>query len=169
MRKLLILAAGLMVSLGIAATASADVPPSSPAPIVVENDAFTVEFDSMMCGTFPVHVQIDSRTSFRYFETGDGPFANIFHATIDYSYTANGKRVIGRQRYTDRFPTVVPELRESGLTVSIRLAGGGLLIRDAGRFVMQFDGTVTLVRGPHPVLEAGGVPAAIAEICAALT
>jgi len=168
MRTLLTLTVGLIVSLATAATASADVPPASPAPIVVGTDALSIEYDSQMCGSFPVHVQIDARVSFRYLETADGPFANVFHATIDYSYGANGKTVVGRQRYTDRFPMVDAELRESGLTVSIRLAGGGLVIRDAGRFVMQLDGTVTLVRGPHPVLEAGGVPAAIAEICAAL-
>jgi hypothetical protein len=33
---------------------------------------------------------------------------------------------------------------------------------------MQFDVTVNLVQGPHPVLEAGGGSAAVAAICAAL-
>jgi len=169
MRALLALAAALIASLATIAPASADVPPSSPAPIVVGTGAFTVEFpnDTNTCG-FPLYERIDVRSSFRFFETADGPFVNIFHANVDYTFSANGKTVLVQQRYTDRFPTLVSALTESGLTVQIRLAGGGLVVRDAGRFVMQFDGTVSLVRGPHPVLEAGGESAAVAAICAAL-
>jgi hypothetical protein len=169
MRALLTLAAGLIASLATVAPASADVPPSSPAPIVVGSGTFTVEFpnDTNTCG-FPLNERIDVRSSFRFFESEDGPFVNIFHANIDYTFSANGKTVLVQQRYTDRFPILVAELTESGLTIQIRFAGGGLVIRDAGLFVMQFDGTVNLVRGPHPVLEAGGGSAAVAAICAAL-
>lgn len=170
MRVLVTLFTGFAALLTFVGAAGADVAPGSPAPIVVGHSAFTVEFpnDTNTCG-FPVHETIDVRTGFRFFETTDGPFANLFNADIQFTFVAGGKTVVVRQHYTQRFPTLVPELTTSGLSVQILIAGGGLIIHDAGRFTMGFDGTISLVRGPHPVLEAGGESAAIAAVCAALT
>ena len=73
--------------------------------------------------------------------------------------------MIVRQHFTQEITT---EVIERGLTIQIMLAGTSLIIRDAGVFVRTFDGAVTIVRGPHPLLEAGGESAAVAAICAAL-
>lgn len=155
--------------LGPATPAAADVGESSPAPIVVGHFDNTTIFpnDVNTCG-FPLFEVVRSKGSFRFFEGDGGPFANIFQTSIDFSFTANGKTVVLDQRYVQRFSASEPEFVVNGLSVSIRLLGGGLIVRDAGTFVQQFDGTVSLVRGPHPILEAGGVSAAVAEICALL-
>jgi hypothetical protein len=164
-----IVSAILGTFLAFVATAGAGVPPESPAPIVVGQGAFAVDFpgDTNTCG-FPLDERIEVRSSFRFFEGADGPFANLFHADVTFTFTANERTVVVAQHHTQRFPALVPELRETGLTVHIRLDGGGLVVRDAGLFVLRFDGTVDLVRGPHPVLEAGGESAAVAEVCALL-
>lgn len=166
MRTLLVLVAGVAASLAIVSASSADVPPSSPAPIVVGHFNFTVEFlgDTNTCG-FPLDETVHSKGSFRFGERPDGPFGNIFHNDVTWRFSANGKTVIVRRHATQDITT---EITERGLSVHIQLAGRGLIVRDAGLFVQRFDGTVELVRGPHPLLEAGGESAAVAEICAAL-
>jgi len=166
MRTLVTLAAALVASLALIAPAAADVPESAPPPLGVGHFDFTVEFpgDTNTCG-FPLDETIQSKGSFRFWETPDGPFGNIFHNDVTGTFSANGRTVIVRQHITQEITT---EVVERGLTIQIKLAGTGLVIRDAGVFVRTFDGAVTIVRGPHPVLEAGGESGAVAAICAAL-
>lgn len=166
MRTLATLAAALVASLAGIAPAAADVPESAPPPLSVGHFDFTVEFpgDTNTCG-FPLDETIHSKGSFRFWETADGPFGNIFHNDVTWTFSANGRTVIVRRHITREITT---DVVERGLTVHIKLAGSGLLIRDAGVLARTFDGQVTIVRGPHPVLEAGGESGAVAAICAAL-
>jgi hypothetical protein len=171
-RVLVALVVFLLSALTLGGIASADVAPNSPAPIVVQHFDFTVEFpnDTNTCG-FPVHEVIHSQGSFRFFEDPNKrvPFANVLHSNISFSFTANGKTVLVDQNFTQHFSSSEPTFTVHGLSVSIRLAGSGLIVHDAGTFVERFDGTVTLVRGPHPILEAGGASAAVQEICVQLS
>ena len=43
-------------------------------------------------------------------------------------------------------------VKETGLTARATLPGGGLVVRDAGTFARYPDGSVAMVRGPHPIL-----------------
>jgi hypothetical protein len=97
----------------------------------------------------------------------------IFHNDLEYSFTANGKTVLANGHFTDFVVADAPEVIEHGLSVQIRLPGTGLVVRDAGQFMLNFvEGTITFVRGPHPLLVAGGGSegaAAVAVICAQLS
>ena len=162
-----------LLVLSITPAAIADVPADAPgraAPIVVGHGRFTVEFpgDTNTCG-FELDETVEVNASFRFFEDPDErPFVNVFHENVVWTFTRNNKSVVVARHATRHFPVLEPEFRESGLTVQIRLTDGGLVVRDAGVFVLGFDGTVHLVRGPHPLLEVGGESAAVAVICAEL-
>jgi hypothetical protein len=166
MRVFLSAAAVAAASLALVGPAGADVAPSSPAPIVVGHFAFTLEFpnDTNTCG-FEVHEVLEASGSFRFFEADDGPFANIAHQNVTFTFSRNGKTVILRRHFTDTFQAV---RTNRGLFVHISVLGGGLVVRDAGLFVQDPTQGVMLVRGPHPILEAGGTSAALAAICAEL-
>lgn len=173
MLKIAALATAAAAIVAFAAPARADVTPDSPAGIVVGHFEFTIEFpsDTNTCG-FSVDEVVEVRGSFRFFDTaGSQPFANLLYENVTISFTANGKTVLATEHVTDYFPANAPELVEHGLSLQIKLLGGALVIQDAGTFVRTFDGTVTFVRGPHPLLITGGgdelAPAAEA-ICAAL-
>jgi hypothetical protein len=165
-RLLLVIAAIPALALALVAAARADTPAT--APVVVGHFDNVYEYsDTSMC-TFSVDVVVHDQGSFRFFPTDQGHGGtNVFHDSVTESFSANGKTVLVRGDFTDTF--FFPDLMtEHGLSVQIRLAGGGLVIEDAGLFVVQFpDGTITLVRGPHP-LQPLNESAAVAAICAQL-
>jgi hypothetical protein len=174
--KVLFVASVLLAALAFAASAAADTPANSPAPVVVGRFDFTNEFlgDTSLCG-FPVDWSIHSRGSFRFFPTDQGhEMTNVVTGKVDYRFSANGKVVSAAVRLAETifpskaFPDLDAVLTMHGLAISIRLFGGGLVIRDAGLLVELPDGTAAIIRGPHPVRESGGVPFAIATICAQL-
>jgi len=151
--------------------------PGSAAPVVVGHFEFTNEFpaDSTLCG-FPVDWTLTSSGSFRYFPTDQGHgLTNSTTGRVDYRFSANGKTVAARVRLAETFfpdkdfPELPVVLTMHGLSIQIRLFGGGIVVQDAGLVVELPDGTAAVVRGPHPVLAAGGVPAALATICAQLS
>lgn len=172
LQLLLILVAALMLVASAAAETSLDPSP----PVVVGHFDFTNEFpgDTSLCG-FPVDWVVHSEGSFRYFpsEQGHG-FTNVATGTVDYTFSANGKTVVVDVRREETFfpnkayPQFETVLTAHGLWVKIRLLGGGLVIRDAGLVVELPDGTHSIVRGPHPVLEAGDLSAGVAIICSEL-
>jgi hypothetical protein len=166
-----------LAALALAASASADTQTGSPAPVVVGHFEFTNDFpgDSTLCG-FPVDWTFTSSGSFRFFPTEQGHgLTNATTGLVDYRFSANGKTVAARVRLAETFfpnkdfaelPVV---LTMHGLSIQIRLLGGAIVIQDAGLVVELPDGTAAVVRGPHPVLAAGGLPAAVAAICAQLS
>ena len=166
------------LSLALAASAGADTPAAaSPAPVVVGHFEFTNDFsaDSTLCG-FPIDWTFTSSGSFRYFPGEQGhALTNVATGHVDYRFSANAKTVTARVRlaetfFPDRdFPELQDVLTMHGLSIQILLLGGGIVIQDAGLVVELPDGTAAVVRGPHPVLEAGGETAAVATICAQLS
>ena len=79
-------------------------------------------------------------------------------------------RAAGRDLLPDKdFPELPVVLTMHGLSIQIRLLGGGIVIQDAGLVVELPDATAVVVRGPHPVLEAGGETAAVETICGQLS
>ena len=164
-------------ALTLATSASADSPAGSPAPVVVGHFEFTNDFpgDSTLCG-FPVDWTVTSSGSFRYFPGEQGHrLTNATTGRVDYRFSANGKTVAGRVRlnetfFPDRdFPELPVVLTMHGLSIQIHLLGAGIVIQDAGLVVELPDGTAAVVRGPHPVLAAGGLTAAVATICGELS
>ena len=164
-------------ALALATSASADPPAGSPAPVVVGHFEFTNDFpgDSTLCG-FPVDWTFTSSGSFRYFPGEQGHAGtNATTGRVDYRFSANGKTVAARVRLAETFfpnqdfPDLPVVLTMHGLSIQIRLLGGGIVIQDAGLVVELPDGTAAVVRGPHPVLAAGGVPATVATICEQLS
>jgi hypothetical protein len=51
-----------------------------------------------------------------------------------------------------------------GLPIHLQAAGGGLVIRDAGYLLLNPDGSIAIIHGPHPVPEGD-----TASVCAALS
>ena len=177
MRKNLALFLVTLSALALATSASADPPAGSPPPVVVGHFEFTNDFpgDSTLCG-FPVDWTFTSSGSFRYFpgEQGHG-LTNATTGRVDYRFSANGKTVAARVRLAETFfpdkdlPELPVVLTMHGLSIQIRLLGGGIVIQDAGLVVELPDATAVVVRGPHPVLEAGGETAAVETICGQLS
>jgi hypothetical protein len=168
----------LMVAatLSLAATARADTPADSPAPVVQGDFDITIESlgDTSLCG-FPVDLTIHLKGSFRYFPTEQGhSLTNVAISSVDYTISANGKTVVAKVQLAETFfpnklyPELTTVLTMHGIGIQIRLLGGGLVIQDAGLVVELPDGSVTIVRGPHPVLLAGGFSAGVAQVCALL-
>jgi hypothetical protein len=174
--RLFVMTVMAAATLSLAATARADTPADSPAPVVQGSFDFTIESfgDTSLCG-FPVDLTIHSKGSFRFFPTEQGhSFTNVAIGSVDYTISANGKTVVAKVQLAETFfpnklyPELTTVLTMHGIGIQIRLLGGGLVIQDAGFVIELPDGSVTIVRGPHPVLLAGGLSAGVAQICALL-
>jgi hypothetical protein len=176
MLRFFVIAAVAAVALALATTARADTPADSPAPVVQGSFDFTVQSsgDTSLCG-FPVDITIHSTGTFRFFPTEQGhSFTNVAVGSVNYTISANGKTVVAKVQLAETFfpnklyPELTTVLTMHGIGIQIRLLGGGLVIQDAGLVVELPDGSFTIVRGPHPVLLAGGLSAGVAEICSLL-
>lgn len=172
--RIVMSAAALVLTLVPTAQASPDAPESPP--VVVGHFDFINEFpgDTSLCG-FPVDWMVHSQGSFRFFPTRQGhDFTNVAVGQVNYTFTANGKTIVARVRLGETFfpnkayPELTDVLTMHGLSIQIRLLGGGIVIQDAGLVVELPDGTVGIVRGPHPVLQSGGLSFAVATICGKL-
>jgi len=160
----------------LASGAVAGTPANSPAPVVQGSFEFTIESfgDTTLCG-FPVDLTVHSKGSFRFFSTEQGhSFTNVAVGSVNYTISANGETVVANVHLAETFfpNKLYPELTDvlimHGVGIQIRLLGGGLVIQDAGLVIELPDGSFTIVRGPHPVLFAGGLSAGVAQICALL-
>jgi hypothetical protein len=95
------------------------------------------------------HVEETSTIDFTVTFNDDGSwrFAIVHHYQHD-TFTANGKTLQESDRWTNVF---YPD--GSSTTVGAHthiLDATGLVLRDAGRIVMDADGAVTFIAGPHP-------------------
>jgi hypothetical protein len=127
--------------------------------------SFPVSFtDSATCGfTIVTNLQVTlvGRT---YFDQQ----GNFTGATVEQSNVgtdaANGVTLQESDHWVDFFDVLGSDEQ---VGVPLHIQGGGLVIRDAGYIVFAPDGSITVVRGPHPFFQ--GDPAAIAKLCAAFT
>jgi hypothetical protein len=144
-------------ALGLARAPGAD----ATAPDAVTTRGTLEGVDDQSCD-FPIAVALEYSMAARdYFDRSGSLKQSIVHVHAVGTDSANGVSLRGSAHYVIRYEpgggaTV------SGLTVHATLPGGGVVARDAGSFLRNPDGSVALVRGPHPALTGD-----TAEYCAA--
>jgi hypothetical protein len=111
----------------------------------------TIATDLTSCA-FPVVMELDYRIVRRDYLDRAGQLKHrIIHVQLVGTDSANGISLDESDHYTIHVSADETE-RLTGLTMHARLPGGGLVTRDAGSFVRAPDGSIDLVRGPHPAL-----------------
>ena len=111
----------------------------------------TIATDVTSCA-FPVLLELDYRIVRRDYLDRRGELkSRIIHVQLVGTQSANGVALDESDHYTIHVGADETQ-RLTGLTMHARLPGGGLVARDAGSFVRRPDGSIDLVRGPHPAL-----------------
>jgi hypothetical protein len=111
----------------------------------------TVVTDVTSC-EFPILMVLDYRIVRRDYLDRSGQLKRrIIHVQLVGTDSANGVALDESDHYTIHVAADETQ-RLTGLTMHARLPGGGLVARDAGSFVRRPDGSIELVRGPHPGL-----------------
>ena len=133
-----------LVALAIAAAAAA----APPAQFRVVTDVQLVDADSC---SFPITLSFHVTSAGRDFFDNSG---NWIGAVVEQNTvgtdTANGVSLPDADHYVDHWNAQGD--RESGLVVHVTLPNGGVLIRDVGNIQFGWDGSITFVRGPHPLI-----------------
>ena len=108
---------------------------------------------------FPIQVAGDIRVVTKIFlDQWGNPVRFAGFVTDDLTITNldNGKSLAGRDASTEFFD--LPNLLGStfvGLPFRIKLPHGGTISFDAGKIVLDTDGNITFVAGPHPLAQSG--------------
>lgn len=118
--------------------------------------------DTTTCG-FPVVVNVQDSFVGRTFFDAQG---NIQSVTIEQNIvgteSANGITLPESDHYVEFIDASTGGFIEVGLSFHIR--GSGVVVRDAGYVLINPDGSIAVVHGPHPFLEGD-----TAAFCAALS
>ena len=137
--------------LGLAALGIARAPSAAAAPPDRAEVTGTFEFvDGISC-SFPIALTLDYRIMRTDFFDRAGNFKQgIVHVQLVGTATSNGVTMPESDHYSIHY---APDggVTQTGLTIHTRLPGGGVF-RDAGRIGRNPDGSIALVRGPHPGL-----------------
>ena len=121
----------------------------------------TIATDETSCG-FPIVMTLDYRIVRRdYFDRFGNVERTTIHVQLVGTDTANGVSLDESDHYTIHVDAEGIQ-RLTGLTMHARVPGGGVVSRDAGQFTRLPDGSIGLVRGPHP-----GLTGDTAAYCAA--
>jgi len=134
---------GLLLTVGLVAASSALAAPPvhgtfdrTESGIDAEFCPFDIQYTEHEYGFFDI-----------YFDNAGNFVKFISHIKEDFVITANGKTLIERDSHT--FTAYADgTARDTGLTVHIQ-GSQGIVQRDAGRIILNADGTAT-VHGPHP-------------------
>jgi len=111
--------------------------------------------DSDVCAPegFSVNVVQDEVNAVRVFFDRSGEVARVsVHTDYRAVITANGHTIVERDKWMDVF-NADGTARTVGDTVHIQGPGGGLVQHDAGQIVVNADGSVAAIHGPHPQFE----------------
>jgi hypothetical protein len=136
----------------VAAAVSAPVAASAAVPDHGTFSSHEVFVDSDVCAPegFSVDVVQDEAGMFRVFFDSSGEVAFV-SVHIDYRavISANGHTIVERDKWKDVF---YPDgtARRVGDSVHIQGPGPGLVQHDAGQIVLNPDGSVAAIHGPHP-------------------
>ena len=135
---------GLLLTIGLVAVSPAVAAP----PVHGTFDNTESGIDTQVCPDFAVAYTEHSYGFYDIYFDGAGKFLKfISHIKEDFVITANGKTLIERDSHT--FTAYADgTARDTGLTVHIQ-GSQGIVQRDAGRIILNADGTAT-VHGPHP-------------------
>ncbi len=111
----------------------------------------TVATDATSCD-FPIVMTLDYRIVRRdHFDRFGNVKATTIHVQLVGTDSANGVSLDESDHYTIHVDAEGNQ-RLTGLTMHARVPGGGLVSRDAGQFTRLDDGSIGLIRGPHPAL-----------------
>ena len=139
------LAIGLVaLAAGVCASPAAGAPPAG---LVLTGT--TVATDATSCA-FPIVMTLDYRIARRdHLDRAGNVRQSTIHVQLVGEDSANGVSLTESDHYTIHIDAEGNQ-RLTGLTMHARLPGGGLVARDAGQFTRLADGSIGLVRGPHP-------------------
>ena len=136
----------VLTVVALAATGAAVAAP--PAQFHVVTDVQLV--DDQTCA-FPITLSYHVTSAGRDFFDNSG---NWIGAVVEQNTvgtdTANGVSLPDADHFVDHWTAQGD--RETGLVIHVALPGGGVLIRDAGNIQFGWDGSITFVRGPHPLI-----------------
>jgi hypothetical protein len=120
--------------------------------------------DTEVCAASPWEFDVAATEhEYGFFEVFLDKEGNFLKATVHLNYdawiSANGKTIVERDTWTIFF---YPDgSREVGLTVHIQ-GPGGMVQRDAGQIVLDADGNLVYVIGPHDQALGGSFCPALA-------
>jgi hypothetical protein len=102
---------------------------------------------------FPIAVNLQVNLVGTVFLDSQGnPESAIFEQNVVGTDTANGVTLRDATHYVDHFDALGGD-RQVGLVFHVQFEGGGVVLRDAGLLDINPDGSIALVRGPHPFTE----------------
>ncbi len=141
-------AAICLIVLALIGTSSAQATPPKQLTFTA-TDTFT---DTTSCA-FPVTTILTFRLDVTVFFDAQGVrTSENDHVDADGTDTAKGVSLTENDHYTDFFDWTTGADREAGTPIHIRLANGGVVIRDAGNVLFNPDGSIGFIKGPHPQL-----------------
>jgi hypothetical protein len=112
--------------------------------------------DTTSC-SFPIALSFQTTVVGRVYFDNSGNFLGLtFHQDAIGTDSANGITLKESDHLTDMF-NADGSAKEVGLPIHIQGANG-LVIRDAGYLLINPDGSVAVIHGPHPQLEGNTAP-----------
>jgi len=130
-------------------------------------DQFIVQPGDTASCSFPVAVDLQVRGKYQLFLDAQGqPAELLLHENWTGTGTANGKYVMEHAAQNDTVNFVIGANSNVG-QIHDQIPFGGVVIHDTGLLRFDANGNLTFEAGPHQGFS--GDPAAIQELCAALS